>query len=54
MGKMRLRLTSHPRSTCSASGARGLSILELVVSLAIMALLPTVVSIAAAVHSALA
>jgi len=36
MGKMRLRLTSHPRSTCSASGARGLSILELVVSLAII------------------
>jgi Tfp pilus assembly protein FimT len=36
MGKMRLSLTSHSRSTCSASSARGLSVLELVVSLAII------------------
>jgi Tfp pilus assembly protein FimT len=33
---MRLRLTSHPLSTWSASGARGLSVLELVVSLALI------------------
>jgi Tfp pilus assembly protein FimT len=33
---MRLRPTSHRLSTCSASGARGLSVLELVVSLAII------------------
>jgi Tfp pilus assembly protein FimT len=36
MGKMRLSLTSSPHSTCSASSARGLSVLELVVSLAII------------------
>ena len=35
MVKMRLRLTSRLFSTCLASGARGLSVLELVVSLAI-------------------
>jgi len=35
MGKIRFRPTSHLLSSCPASGARGLSVLELVVSLAI-------------------